>query len=140
MKDTTRHLLNAIGKSGNRKAEICRFIITGVIATAIQYSFYLLFIEACSFPAVFSTIISYCISFLANYIISNIFTFRTRPTKRNAVLFLLSHLVNLGMQSSLVAIFSRYLTPAYALLPAMAICVPCNFLMVRFALKSKETM
>lgn len=137
MKSNYSRLLNSICQSDNRKAEVLRFAFTGAIAAAIQYGFYLLFIEVCCFTAIISTAISYCISFTANYIISNIFTFRTHPTKKNAFLFFLSHLINLGMQSLLVDIFSRCITPEYALLPAMAICVPCNFLLVRFALKSK---
>lgn len=138
MKNSALRLLFSIRKSENHMAEIFRFIITGTIATAIQYGFYLLFIGVCNFTAILSTIISYCISFTANYFISNTFTFHTRPSRKNAVLFLLSHLINLGMQSLLVPIFSQHLTPAYALLPAMAICVPCNFILVRFSLKSNR--
>lgn len=129
--------ISQIGKSESRIAEGLRFVITGVIATALQYAFYLLFLSVCGLAPTLSAVISYVVSFVANYILSNLFTFHTRPGKKNAVSFLVSHMINLGLQTGLVAIFSRLVDPAYALLPAMVICVPCNFFLVRFALKSK---
>lgn len=137
MKTSVRNILNRIGKSQNRKAEIIRFLLTGGFATVLQYGFYLMFLNLCGLSAVISTVISYGLSFVANYFISNIFTFKTRPSSRNALYFTLSHLVNLGLQTLLVAIFSKLMPADYALVPAMAICVPCNYLMVRYALKQK---
>lgn len=129
--------LRSIRKSDSRVAEGLRFIITGVIATALQYAFYLLLLSVCGLKPTVSTVVSYLLSFVANYVLSNLFTFHTRPGKKNAMSFLASHMINLGLQTGLVAIFSRLINPAYALLPAMIICVPCNFFLVRFALKSK---
>lgn len=134
---SVRHIFNRIGKSKNRKAEIIRFLITGALATILQYGFYLLLLNICNLSAVFSTIISYALSFIANYFISNLFTFKTRPSHRNAVYFTLSHLINLGLQTLLVAIFSKLMPADYALVSAMAICVPCNYLLVRCALRQK---
>lgn len=131
-------IISTIGKSESRKAEGLRFAITGAIATLIQYGFYLLFLSVYAMSAVIATVISYGLSFVANYFMSNLFTFRTRPGRKNAVSFVVSHLVNLGLQTILVAVFSRCFNPEYALLPAMTICVPCNFFLVRFALKSKH--
>lgn len=130
-------IVDIVGKSKTRKAEGLRFVITGIIATLFQYGLYLLFLSVCNLPAAISTIISYGLSFAANYFMSNWFTFRTHPNKKNAVSFFVSHVVNLCLQTCLVVLFSQYINSEYALLPAMVICVPCNFFLVRFSLKSK---
>lgn len=119
-----------------KKAEIVRFIMTGTIAALIQYGLYIVLLSECGLSAVISTIVSYCVSLTVNYFMSNLFTFKTRPGRKNAVAFFACHMLNIALQTSLVAIFSRCINPEYALVPAMAICVPCNFLLVRFALKS----
>lgn len=124
--------------SDHKIAKVIRFGITGLIATVIQYAVYLLLLNLFSFSPVLSIVVSYLLSFLANFFLSNFFTFRTTPTKRNALYFTISHLVNLGLQTILISAFSRIINPEYALLPTLAICVPCNFLMVQFSLKSNR--
>ena len=42
----------------------------------------------------------------------------------------------MGIQTGLVAIFKGIVGKTLALLPALAICVPLNYVMVRFAFKS----
>ena len=130
--------IRRVGHSENKKAELIRFGVTGAIATFIQYGFYYLFVAVLNIPAVGSSVISYVLSFSANFFLSNFFTFHTSPTKKKAASFTVSHLINLGLQTGLVALFSRIIDPEYALLPAMGICIPCNFLLVRFALKSSR--
>ncbi len=44
----------------------------------------------------------------------------------------------MGMQTGLVAVFKGIVGPTLALLPALAICVPLNYFMVRFAFKSRH--
>lgn len=129
--------VQSIIRSESRKAEILRFLLTGTTAVLIQYGFYLLFVTVLQLSPVLSTIISYIISFIANFFLSNLFTFHTNPTKKKFLSFAGSHIINLILQTVLVALFSHYLNSEIALLPAMAICVPCNFVLVRFALKSK---
>ena len=125
--------------SGNgRINEILRFGIVGGIATVLQYGIYIIFVRAVGVPAVASTIISYTISFIFNFILSNLFTFHTRPNAKKGIGFALSHLINLGMQTGLVAIFKGIVGTDLALLPAMGICIPVNYLLVRFALTSKH--
>ncbi len=131
-------MLSSLRTSESRKAEVVRFVITGGVATALQYGFYLLFVLVAHTSTELATVLSYGMSFVANFFMSNLFTFRTQPNTKKAATFTLSHIINLGMQTGLVAVFSRMVSPAWALLPAMAICVPCNFVLVRFALKSKH--
>ncbi|MDE7381435.1 MAG: GtrA family protein [Muribaculaceae bacterium] len=121
----------------SRFSEIIRFCMVGGIATIIQYGVYVVFVNAVGVKAVPSTMISYAISFVFNYILSSYFTFHKHPTAKNGLGFILSHLINMGLQTGMVAIFKGLVGPTLALLPALAICIPTNYLLVRFAFTSK---
>lgn len=120
-----------------RLIEIERFIIVGTIAVIIQYASYLASLSWLGLSAVVSTVVSYMISFTFNFIFSNIFTFHTQPNAIRTLSFTLSHIINLGLQTLLVAIFTKYFNPKISMLMAMSICIPTNFILVRFSLKSK---
>lgn len=124
-------------KGDKRLSEIVRFCIVGGIATVIQYGIYVVFVDAVGVKAVPSTMISYAISFLFNYLLSSYFTFRKQPTAQNVVGFISSHAINMGMQTGMVAIFKGIVGKTLALLPAFAICIPLNYLMVRFAFNNE---
>lgn len=121
-----------------RLNEIVRFGMVGGVATLLQYGIYVVFVNAVGLTAVVSAIISYAISFIYNFIASNFFTFHTKPNAKKGIGFALSHLINLGLQTGLVAIFNKIIGPTLALIPAMVICIPVNFLLVRFALTNKR--
>lgn len=124
--------------TGNsRFSEIVRFGIVGALATVLQYGFYVIFVHAVGVKAVPSSMISYALSFIANFFLSSYFTFHTRPNAKKGIGFTLSHLFNMGLQTGLVAIFQQIVGKTLALLPAMAICIPVNYLLVRFAFTSK---
>ncbi|MCM1369619.1 MAG: GtrA family protein [Candidatus Amulumruptor caecigallinarius] len=123
--------------SESKYGEMIRFAMVGGFCTLLQYSIYVVFVNAVKVPAVVSTMISYAISFIANFFMTSFFTFKSGPTAKKGVGFALSHLVNMGMQTGLVAIFKGLVGPTLALLPALGICVPLNYFMVRFAFKSK---
>ena len=125
----TSRLIN----SDSRLSEILRFCIVGGIATCIQYGVYVVFVDAVGVKAVPSTLISYAVSFVFNYILSTYFTFHKKPTTQNMVGFICSHAINMGMQTGIVAIFKGIVGNTLALLPALAICIPLNYLMVRYA-------
>lgn len=122
-----------IVKGESRFSEIIRFCIVGGLATILQYGIYVVFVDAVGVKAVPSTLISYGISFIFNYFLSTYFTFHKRPSTQNMLGFVLSHAVNMGLQTGLVAIFKGIVGPTLALLPALAICIPTNYLMVRYA-------
>lgn len=134
--DRNRILRLVTGNS--RLGELIRFGIVGGLATLIQYGIYIVFVAAVKVPAVPSTMISYTISFICNFFLSNYFTFHTRPNAAKGLGFALSHLINMGLQVGLVAIFKGLTGPTLALLPAMAICIPVNYCLVRFALTSRH--
>ncbi|MDE6753297.1 MAG: GtrA family protein, partial [Muribaculaceae bacterium] len=105
----------------------------------LQYGFYVVFVHAVfgGRRAVVASLISYALSFIANFFLSSYFTFHTRPNAKKGLGFTLSHLFNMGLQTGLVAIFKEIIGPTLALLPAMAICIPVNYFLVRFAFTSK---
>ncbi|MDE6339801.1 MAG: GtrA family protein [Muribaculaceae bacterium] len=124
-------------KSHDKKAEALRFIFVGGFATVLQYGLYVVFVRAVGTTAVVSTLISYAISFVANFFLSSYFTFQSNPNAKKGFAFTLSHLINMGMQTGLVAIFKGIVGPTLALLPALVICVPVNFFLVRYAFTAK---
>lgn len=129
-----KQLINAPG----RKSEILRFALTGGFCTVLQYGIYVVFVDAVKVPAVVSTIISYAISFIANFFLSSFFTFHTDPNAKKGIAFALSHLINMGLQTGLVAIFKGLVGSTLALLPALIICVPVNYFLVRFAFTNRR--
>lgn len=122
----------------SRFSEIVRFGITGGIATAIQYGLYVIFVDAVGLPATVSTIVSYLLSFVCNFFLSSFFTFKSRPNTKKGIGFAFSHMINMGLQVGLVALFQPLVGKTLALLPAMAICIPVNYLLVRFVFSNKR--
>lgn len=137
LKQSCSHINNFLIKSESRKAEVVRFSITGFVAVLIQYCAYYILVTSCNLIPVLSTLISYVISFIINFYLSNFFTFHSSPTGKKLLSFALSHSINLILQMLLVEIFSNFMDQRIALIPALIICVPTNFIFVRFALKSK---
>lgn len=128
-----KKLINGDG----RISEVIRFGIVGGLATVLQYGLYVVFVNAVGVPAVPSTMISYALSFVVNFFLSSYFTFHSRPNAKKGIGFALSHLFNLGMQTGLVAIFKGIVGATLALLPAMVICIPVNYCLVRFSFTSR---
>lgn len=129
--------ISELFKGRSRFAELFRFALVGGFATILQYGIYVVFVHAVKVPAVPSTMISYAISFIANFFLSSYFTFKSSPNAKKGIGFTLSHIFNMGLQTGLVAIFKGIVGPTLALLPAMAICFPVNYFLVRFSFTSK---
>ena len=114
--------------------EIVRFGVVGVVATAIQYGIYWLLLGCLS--ATVANTAGYLVSFACNFILTTLFTFRVRPDRRKAAGFALSHVVNWTLQSLCLNVFLWLGVPKeWAPLPMFAVCVPVNFLLVRFFVK-----
>lgn len=138
-----KNFLKEFAESPDRRAEVLRFGLVGVFCTILQYTIYVVFLKfvltkyIAAAPVV-ATMISYGISFIANFLLSSFFTFHSNPNAKRGLAFAASHLINLGLQTGLVAIFKELMNPTFALLPALVICVPTNYFLVRFALKDKK--
>lgn len=108
-----------------------RFCIVGVIATAIHYGIYWLGLKVLSPNWAYT--IGYATSFCCNYLMTAKFTFRKKATAKNGIGFALSHLVNYGLQMGCLNLFLALGVGAkLAPIPVYCICIPVNFLLVRF--------
>ena len=114
--------------------EIVRFGIVGGVATLTQYGVYLLMLYAVS-PTLSNTI-GYAVSFLFNFVASTRYTFKVKTNARHGAGFALSHLINYGLQIVMLHLFMALgFSEKLAPVPMFCVCVPINFLLVRFFLK-----
>ena len=114
--------------------EIVRFGIVGGVATLIQYGVYLLMLYAVS-PTLSNTI-GYAVSFLFNFVASTRYTFKVKTNARHGAGFALSHLIIYGLQIVMLHLFMALgFSEKLAPVPMFCVCVPINFLLVRFFLK-----
>lgn len=115
-----------------------RFVVVGIIATAIHYGVYLLLNNWINVNIAYT--LGYIISFVCNFFLSNYFTFKTKPTLKKSVGFTFSHATNYIMHMILLNIMLYVGVPKqFAPIPVLCIVVPMNFLLVRFFLKNKGT-
>lgn len=108
-----------------------RFCMVGVLATAIHYGVYWILLKFMGPTPAFT--IGYAVSFCFNYFLSARFTFRKKASAKNGVGFALSHVVNYGLQTGCLNLFLALgLGEKIAPIPVYCICVPINYLLVRF--------
>lgn len=120
-----------------RVGEIIRFAVVGVVATIIQAAVYWLLVGWINYAIANTT--AYLVSFLFNYVASTRYTFRVRSTAKRGAGFAFSHLVNYLLQTLiLTAAIACGIDKRWALIPMFAICVPVNFVLVRFFLKGRH--
>ena len=118
-------ITNRLTPSQRQKlGEVVRFGIVGALATLLQYAIYSVMLLWCS-PSLSMTV-GYVLSFIFNFVASTRFTFKVA----------LSHVVNYLLQMATLHFFlwvgvSERLAP----IPMFCICVPVNFVLVRFFLK-----
>lgn len=141
-----KHIISHLDDNRRRKiGEILRFGIVGVLATLLQYAIYrglIFFVPADATPAraqVLSSVcmtIGYGVSFIFNFFASTRFTFKVEANARRGAGFAFSHAVNYLMQMATLNLFLWIgLSKAWAPVPMFCICVPINFILVRFFLK-----
>lgn len=117
-----------------RLGEVVRFGVVGVLATAVQYVVYWVLIHWIN-PTL-SLTIGYIVSFLFNFIATTKFTFRVAANARHGAGFAFSHAVNYTLQVALLNAFLWLgVSKQIALIPVFCVCIPVNFLLVRFFLK-----
>lgn len=142
MKDIINHLGD---KRRQQLGEVIRFGIVGVTATLLQYLIYRLLLRLAihldveagthMLPTVAMTI-GYVVSFIYNFIASTRFTFRVKANARRGAGFLFSHVVNYSLQMLTLNLFLLLgIGKQWAPIPMFCVCVPVNFLLVRFFLK-----
>ncbi len=125
--------------------EVMRFGIVGGLATVLQYITYLTMMPMLAhfIPkmgdhslATAANTIAYIVSFIFNFIASTRYTFKVKANAKRGAGFTLSHIVNYSMQTLCLNLFVALgLTKQLAMIPTLCICIPINFLLVRFFLK-----
>ena len=132
-----KYISDRLGTEKRKKfGEILRFGIVGAIAALLQYGVYLAMLIITS-PGVANTI-GYIISFIFNFIASTHYTFKVRANAKRGIGFALSHVINYLMQTIMLLLFIYIGVPkAYAPIPMFCVCVPVNFILVRYFLTKK---
>ena len=125
--------------------EVIRFGIVGGLATVLQYVIYLAMMPVLNhfIPqmgdhslATTANTIAYIVSFIFNFIASTRYTFKVKANAKRGSGFTLSHVVNYTMQTVCLNLFVGLgLAKQWAMIPTLCICIPVNFLLVRFFLK-----
>lgn len=115
-----------------RLSQPVRFVIVGLLATALHWGLYLLLLHW--FAANVAYAAGYVTSFVFNYLASAWFTFRKSLSWSSLVGMIGAHGVNFVLHMVLLNVFLYMGIPnAWAPLPVYAIAVPVNYLLVRFA-------
>lgn len=117
-----------------RFMEIIRFGITGVVSTLVTYVVYYICLFWLNPTISFSS--GYIVAMVVNYILTTSFTFKVKANTRNAAGFIVSNAINYGLCTLFLNFFiligvSKKLAP----IPMYAICIPLNYLIVRFVMK-----
>lgn len=123
-------------KAFKQLPEFVRFVMVGVLATALHYGLYFVFQLLVNVNVAYT--IGYALSFIANFYLTAYFTFGKKPSWKKAVGFGGAHLVNYLLHIGLLNLFlwmgiSKPLAP----FPVFAIAIPVNFLLVRFVFTKK---
>lgn len=120
-----------------RILEIVRFGITGVVSTLVTYAVYYICLLWLNPTISFS--IGYIVAMIVNYILTTSFTFKVKASKKNAAGFVISNGINYALCTLFLNLFiwigvSKKLAP----IPMYAICIPVNFLIVKFVMNHGE--
>ena len=130
-----RDILNRLSDDNRRRlGEIMRFGVVGVAATLLQYAIYAVLLMWLD-PSL-SMSMGYAVSFVFNFMATTRYTFKVKANARRGAGFALSHAVNYMLQMVTLNLFlwfgvDKHLAP----IPMFAICVPVNFILVRFFIK-----
>lgn len=117
--------------------EVIRFGITGITSTVTTYIVYYICLFGLN-PTISFTI-GYMVAMCINYLLTVAFTFRVRATAKNAVGFLISNGINYILCTFFLNLFIFWcgVGEKWAPIPMYAICIPINYLIVRFVMKKK---
>lgn len=116
---------------------IVRFGITGSLSTLIHYGIYLLTLLWFS-PTIAYTL-GYGVSFCVNYVLTTLFTFKKRPSSKNAAGFAASHVLNYLLEIGILNAFLYYgMEKRLAGILVIIVVVPVNFLILRFVFVRKQ--
>lgn len=111
-----------------------RFAITGVISTFVTYGIYYLCLSFTNPTIAF--LLGYVVAFVVNYILTVTFTFKVKATAKNGVGFIISNVINFFLCELVLNLLIYFgVAKQWAPIPMYAICVPINFIFVRYVMK-----
>lgn len=117
-----------------RFPEFIRFVMVGILATALHYGIYFLLQRFINVNIAYT--LGYALSFIANFYLTAYFTFGKKPSWSKAFGFGGAHLFNYLLHIGLLNTFLWLgLSKTLAPIPVFAIAIPVNFLLVRFVFK-----
>ena len=117
--------------------EIIRFGIVGTVATGIHYGIYLLLNHIILVWLAYT--IGYIISFICNFYLTSIFTFKSKATIKKGIGFIVCHIINYILHLFFLTLFIWVgVGKNYAPIPVYLIVIPINFLLVRFVFKNQK--
>lgn len=120
-----------------RVPEFVRFVMVGILATALHYGAYFLLQTLLDVNIAYT--LGYALSFIANFYLTAYFTFGRKPSWGKAFGFGGAHLINYLLHIGLLNTFLWLgLSKPLAPIPVFAIAIPVNFLLVRFVFKRKN--
>lgn len=132
-------------EKNGKLGEVIRFGIVGGTATLLQYGIYLALMPLLArmdasigdhAMATTANTVAYIVSFAFNFVASTHYTFRVKANAKRGMGFTLSHIVNYTLQTLFLNVFVGLgLVKQLAMVPTLCICIPINFLLVRFFLK-----
>ena len=115
--------------------EAIRFCVVGVLATIVHYGIYLLLKGVINVSVAYT--IGYVISFIGNFVLTNVYTFKTQATAKKGIGFVICHVINYLLHIGLLNVFIWMGVPSsIAPIPVYCIVVPVNFLLVRKVVKT----
>lgn len=116
--------------------EFIRFVLVGILATALHYGIYFLLQWVINVNIAYT--LGYAFSFIVNFYLTAYFTFGKKPSWGKAFGFGGAHLVNYLLHIGLLNFFLWVgLSKPFAPIPVFAIAIPVNFVLVRFVFKRK---
>ena len=117
--------------------QFVRFGIVGTVSSAIHYGVYCLVLQI-SNPTISFTV-GYAVGFVCNYFLTTYFTFRSKPSSKNAAGFGVSHVINYILEVVLLNFVIWLGIPEiYAPLVVLVVVVPINFLILHFVYTYKR--
>ncbi|MBR5531973.1 MAG: GtrA family protein [Bacteroidales bacterium] len=126
-----------VKKEKKYKGEVFRFAVTGALVTLILYAVYLPLSYILDDTPGVAYSIGFAISFITNFVLSNYYTFRTKPTFDRAILFCIMQFINYMLQILCFKFFIWIgVSNVWAPVPVWIFIFPINFLLMRVALKS----
>ena len=115
--------------------EAIRFCIVGVLATIVHYGIYLLLKGVINVSVAYT--IGYVISFIGNFVLTNVYTFKTQATAKKGIGYVICQVINYLLHIGLLNVFIWMGVPSsLAPIPVYCIVVPVNFLLVRKVVKT----